>query len=92
MQVASAIGVVVQVSRLSDGTRKVMSVQEITGAEGEVVSMQEIFAFRQSGVDGDGRVHGHYVASGIRPQVWERLITRGVDLPPSLFHPEPLPA
>ena len=90
-QVASAIGVVVQVSRLSDGTRKVLSVQEITGAEGEVVSMQEIFAFHQAGVDGQGRVRGRFVASGIRPRSWERLATRGIELPVSLFNPEPIP-
>jgi pilus assembly protein CpaF len=91
MQVASAIGAVVQVSRLSDGTRKVLSIQEITGAEGEVVSMQEIFAFHQTGLDDQGRVQGHFVASGIRPRVWERLSSRGLTLPPSLFNPEPVP-
>lgn len=91
MQVASAIGVVVQVSRLSDGTRKVISVQEITGAEGEVISMQEIFAFHQTGLGADGRVQGHFLASGIRPRGWERLATRGIALPPTLFNPEPVP-
>ena len=86
-QVASAIGVVVQVSRLSDGTRKVVSVQELTGAEGEVVSMQEIFAFHQTGVGADGRVRGHFSASGIRPRHWERLATRGIALPAHTFTP-----
>ncbi len=86
-QVASAIGVVVQVSRLSDGTRKVVSVQELTGAEGEVVSMQEIFAFHQTGIGADGRVRGHFSASGIRPRHWERLATRGITLPPQTFAP-----
>jgi pilus assembly protein CpaF len=91
MQVASAIGAVVQVSRLSDGTRKVLSIQEITGAEGEIVSMQEIFAFHQTGVGDDGRVQGHFLASGIRPRGWERLATRGLALPAALFNPEPWP-
>jgi len=86
-QVASAIGVVVQVSRLSDGTRKVVSVQELTGAEGEVVSMQEIFAFHQTGIGADGRVRGHFSASGIRPRHWERLVSRGIALPVQTFTP-----
>ena len=74
-------------SRLSDGTRKVVSVQELTGAEGEVVSMQEIFAFHQTGVGADGRVRGHFSASGIRPRHWERLATRGIALPAQTFTP-----
>jgi len=86
-QVTSAIGVVVQVSRLSDGTRKVVSVQELTGTEGEVVSMQEIFAFHQTAIGPDGRVRGHFSASGIRPRHWERLATRGITLPAQTFEP-----
>ena len=86
-QVASAIGVVVQASRLSDGTRKIVSIQELTGSEGEVVSMQEIFSFRQTGVGSDGGVQGHFVASGIRPRHWEQLVTRGAGLPLEVFEP-----
>ena len=86
-QVTSAIGVVVQVSRLSDGTRKVVSVQELTGTEGEVVSMQEIFAFHQTAIGPDGRVRGHFSASGIRPRHWERLATRGITLSAKTFEP-----
>ena len=86
-QVASAIGVVVQVSRLADGTRRVVSIQELTGSEGEVVSMQEIFAFHQTGVGAGGRVQGHFSASGIRPRHWERLVTRGIVLPLDTFEP-----
>ena len=86
-QVASAIGVVVQASRLSDGTRKIVSIQELTGSEGEVVSMQEIFAFRQTGVDSDGSVQGYFAASGIRPRHWEQLVTRGAGLPLTVFEP-----
>jgi pilus assembly protein CpaF len=89
-QVASAIGVVVQASRLSDGTRKIVSIQELTGSEGEVVSMQEIFAFRQTGVGADGRVRVQFVASGIRPRHWERLVTRGIALPIDTFAPREL--
>jgi pilus assembly protein CpaF len=86
-QVASAIGAIVQVSRLADGTRRVVSIQELTGSEGEVISMQEIFAFHQTGVGTDGRVQGHFSASGIRPRHWERLLTRGIELPLDTFTP-----
>jgi len=87
-QIGSALSVVVQVSRLSDGQRKVMSVQEITGTEGEVVSMQEIFRFEQSGVDAEGRVLGHFAATGIRPRFAQRLQQRGIVLPQDLFTPD----
>jgi pilus assembly protein CpaF len=86
-QMASAIGVVLQGTRLTDGSRKIVSVQEITGMEGDTVTMQEIFAFRQTGVGTDGRVQGHFTATGIRPRVWERLVTHGIHLPETLFAP-----
>ncbi|HEY1090338.1 MAG TPA: CpaF family protein, partial [Burkholderiaceae bacterium] len=72
-QIASAIGVVVQVARLTDGKRKLMSIQEITGMEGDTVAMHEIFHFEQTGVDAQGRVLGHYFATGVRPRFVERL-------------------
>ena len=86
-QVASAIGVIVQANRLSDGTRKLTSIQEITGMEGETVSMQEIFAFKQTGVGVDGAVQGYFAATGVRPRFWDRLLTRGIALPETLFQP-----
>jgi pilus assembly protein CpaF len=86
-QIGSALSVVVQVSRLSDGQRKLMSVQEITGTEGEVVSMQEIFRFEQTGLDAEGRVLGHFTATGIRPRFAQRLQQRGIALPEDLFVP-----
>jgi len=86
-QVASAIGVVVQTNRLTDGTRKLTSIQEITGMEGETVTMQEIFAFKQTGVGKDGAVQGYFSATGVRPRFWDRLLTRGIGLPESLFEP-----
>lgn len=86
-QVASAIGMVLQVNRLSDGSRKVTSIQEITGMEGDTVTMQEIFSFRQVGVGQDGTVHGHFAATGVRPRCWERLLARGIRLPETLFQP-----
>jgi pilus assembly protein CpaF len=84
-QIASAIDVVVQVSRMSDGTRKVTSISEITGVEGDIISMQEIFAFRKTGLAENGAVLGEFVATGIRPRLSERLAASGVNLPPSMF-------
>jgi len=84
-QIASAIHAVVQVSRLSDGTRKVMSISEVTGMEGEVVMMQDIFIFDRRGIDEGGRVRGAFRASGIRPKFADRLAAAGCRLRPALF-------
>ncbi|MBS0341764.1 MAG: CpaF family protein [Proteobacteria bacterium] len=86
-QIASAIGVVVQVLRMVDGRRKVTSIQEVTGMEGDVVTMQEIFAFAQTGVGPDGEVLGHFRATGVRPRFAERLKAFGVALPDGMFEP-----
>ena len=86
-QIGSALSVVIQVSRLSDGQRKIVSLQEITGTEGDVISMQEIFSFEQTGLDGDGRVQGQFMATGIRPRFAQRLHSRGIALSDSLFEP-----
>ncbi len=85
--IASAIDVIIQVSRLADGSRKVMSFQEITGMEGELISMQEIFAFEQTGVDNYGKVVGHFKAMGIRPKFAELLEAKGVSFVQNLFNP-----
>jgi len=84
-QIASAIDVVVQVTRLSDGTRKVVSVAEITGMEGDVVTMQDIFVFRKRGIRESGEVLGEFQATGIRPKFAERLNVTGIQLPISMF-------
>jgi pilus assembly protein CpaF len=84
-QIASAIQVVVQQSRMSDGTRKVTSVSEITGMEGDVITMQEIYLFEKLGVAQDGKVIGRFRATGVRPKVCERLKASGVHLPPDMF-------
>ena len=84
-QVASAIQIVVQQARLSDGTRKVTSISEITGMEGEIITMQEIFRFDKIGVSPEGKVLGRFVATGVRPKVCDRLKTGGVVLPPEMF-------
>ena len=86
-QIASAINVVVQTNRLTDGKRKLISISEITGLEGEVISMQDIFTFKQTGVDTDGAVKGYFQASGVRPRFMERLKSRGIVLPDALFDP-----
>jgi len=86
-QISAALSVVIQVSRLSDGQRKVTSLQEITGLEGDVISMQEIFAFQQTGLAPNGAVQGQFVASGIRPKFAQRLSTRGIALSDDLFEP-----
>ncbi len=86
-QMASAITVVVQALRLIDGRRKITSIQEITGMEGDVVTMQEIYAFRQTGVGNDGRVLGHFAATGVRPKFIERLKAFGIQLPEGMFDP-----
>ena len=86
-QIASAITVIVQGNRLTDGQRKITSIQEITGMEGEVVTMQEIFAYRQTGVDAKGKVLGHFQATGIRPKFADKLRNHGVILPDAMFDP-----
>jgi pilus assembly protein CpaF len=70
---------------MSDGTRKVTSVSEITGMEGDIITMQEIFRFDKVGIGPDGRVIGRFVATGVRPKVCEKLKTAGVNLPPDMF-------
>lgn len=84
-QIASAIAIVVQVSRLSDGSRKVVSISEITGMEENVISMHEIFSFRKKGIGPDGKVVGVFEPSRIRPKFLERLRVSGILLPPSMF-------
>jgi pilus assembly protein CpaF len=87
-QIVSAVTVVVQVSRLTDGTRKLVSLSEITGMEGEIISMQEIFRFEQSGVDTDGKVRGRFSATGVRPRFADRLKMFGVPVPEDSFDPD----
>jgi pilus assembly protein CpaF len=84
-QVASALQVVIQVSRLSDGTRRLSSISEIVGMEGDVITMQEIFQFERQGIGEDGKVMGRFKATGIRPRFAERLRTAGIELPTALF-------
>ena len=87
-QISSAITIVVQSTRLSDGTRKVTSVSEITGMEENVISMQEIFTFTKKGIGPDGKVIGIFQPTRIRPRFLERLRLSGIVLPPALFERE----
>jgi len=86
-QIASAITVVIQVLRMIDGRRKITSIQEITGMEGEVVTMQEIFTYHQTGMGPDGQLRGYFHATGVRPKFVERLQSFGVVLPDTMFDP-----
>jgi pilus assembly protein CpaF len=86
-QISSAISVVVQVARLTDGRRKIVSIQELTGMEGDIVNMQEIFTFRRTGVDQNGAVRGYFCATGVRPRFAERLQAFGITLPDQLYDP-----
>ena len=84
-QIASAIQIVVQQARMSDGTRKVTSVSEITGMEGDIITMQEIFRFDKLGLGPEGKVVGRFVATGVRPKVCERLRAAGITLTADMF-------
>lgn len=87
-QISSALNVVIQIGRLSDGRRKLLSLSELTGMEGDVVTMQEIFRFRQTGIGGDGQVLGKFEATGIRPKFIEQVMAHGVTLSADLFRPD----
>jgi len=89
-QIASALDVVIQVSRLSDGTRKIISIAEITGMEGNVVTMQDIFVFQKQGISENGEVIGRFVATGVRPKFAERLLVTGIHLPMNMFDNQPV--
>jgi pilus assembly protein CpaF len=84
-QIASAINLIVQVSRMADGTRKVVGVSEITGMEGEVITMQEIFVFERTGISPEGKVLGRFRATGVRPKCTDRIAASGMTLPMDMF-------
>ncbi len=84
-QIAAAIQLVVQQTRLSDGSRKVTSISEITGMEGDVITTQEIFLFEKMGVTQDGKVIGRFRATGVRPKSCDRLKASGIHLPADMF-------
>ena len=86
-QIASAVHIIVQVARLGDGKRRLLSVNEITGMEGDVITMQEIFRYQRLSTDDDGTIHGRFVASGVRPRAMEEFQARGIRVPDVIFDP-----
>jgi pilus assembly protein CpaF len=86
-QISSAVNFIVQATRLSDGSRKVISIAEITGMEGSVVQLQEIFRFERTGTAENGKVLGHFAATGLRPKFLDEMERKGVHMPPGLFDP-----
>jgi pilus assembly protein CpaF len=84
-QIASAVNLFVQATRFSDGSRRVTNVTEVTGMEGEIVTLQDIFVFEKRGLTPEGKVVGRFAATGIRPKFYEKLLSAGIRLRPDLF-------
>lgn len=84
-QIASAVDIVVQIARMRDGSRKIINISEVTGMEGDIITMQDLFRFEQQGIDSDGRLRGEFVTTGLRPMCSEKLELNGVHLPMDLF-------
>ena len=87
-QIASAVNLIVQASRLQDGSRRMVSITELTGMEGDVISMQEVFHYKRTGLAPDGKIIGHFTATGVRSYYAERFKQWGYDLPPSIYEPQ----
>jgi len=87
VQISSAIDLIIQLSRMRDGTRKVISIAEITGMEGDVIQTQEIMTYKRLGVDDEGKVRGEFRATGIRPRFLEQVSSMGLDIDQSVFDP-----
>jgi pilus assembly protein CpaF len=85
--ISSAFDIIIHLARLTDGSRRLMSLQEITGIAGETITLQELFTFEQTGVQTNGAVQGHFRTTGIRSQFMERFRARGIVIPPDLFEP-----
>jgi pilus assembly protein CpaF len=84
-QIAGAIDIIIQQSRLKDGTRKIISITEVQGMEGDVIVLQDIFTFKQEGVTAEGKIFGHLIPTGVRPKFYDRLETSGIHIPASVF-------
>lgn len=84
-QIASAVDIIVQIARLRDGSRKIINIAEVTGMEGDIITLQDLFFFDNHGLDKDGRMTGRFLSSGLRPQCIDKLAMNGVVLPPELF-------
>jgi septum site-determining protein MinD len=88
-QLSSAVNLIVQISRLPDGSRKVMSITEVAGMQGDVVTLSEIFKFKESGFDAKGKIEGDFFATGHIPKFMERLAAKGVEIPREIFSNDP---
>ena len=86
--ITSALDVIIQIARLTDGNRKLISLQEIVGMEGEIITLQEIFRFEQTHLDDEGTVRGVFMATGIRPRFEERFKALGIYVAPDIFDPQ----
>ena len=86
--ISSAIDLIIQISRFPDGTRKIISIHEITGMEGSIITMQEIFSFRQTGMDEEGKIKGHFSFHGVRPRFIDKFAVAGISVPRDVFDPE----
>jgi pilus assembly protein CpaF len=86
-QICAAVRMIVQLVRLADGKRRVTSIAEVTGMEGDIIQMQEIFKFVRTGTDPDGSIQGHHVATGVRPRFLAELVAHGINIPGSVFDP-----
>jgi pilus assembly protein CpaF len=84
-QISAAINLIVHQNRMQDGSRKITHITEVQGMEGEVIVLQDVFLFKQEGVDAYGKVIGHHAATGLRPQCLDRIAQHGVVLPASVF-------
>ena len=84
-QIASAVHVLVQASRMSDGSRRVINITEVTGMEGDMITLQDIFVFEKRGLTPEGKVIGRFAATGIRPKFYEKLLSAGIKLSSSMF-------
>ncbi len=87
-QIASAVNIIVQESRMADGSRRIVAVSEIVGMEGQQIVMQDLFVFRQTGVSPEGKIMGHLTATGAMPSFYDTLAARGIELDPALFQPQ----
>jgi pilus assembly protein CpaF len=85
--ISSAIDIIIQLSRMTDGKRRIVSLQEITGMEGNVITMQEIFSFSQTGIDTSGTVKGHFKFHGVRPKFLQKFKMANIEVPQDLFNP-----
>ena len=86
--IASAINIIIQISRFPDGTRKLLSIQELTGMEGDIITLQEIFSFRQTAITDEGKVQGHFRFHGVRPQFLDKFAVSGISVPRDIFDPD----